>query len=53
MVDPREAKQHEHGEQKERSYPESNRGRPDVLHHQMMSIRTGSDNRYTIKPSEE
>jgi hypothetical protein len=33
-----------------RSYPESNRGRPDVLHHDVMSIRTGSDNRYTIKP---
>lgn len=37
-------------EQKERSYPESNRGRPDVLHHEVMSIRTGSDNRYTIEP---
>lgn len=37
-------------EQKERSYPESNRGRPDVLHHEAMSIRTGSDNRYTIEP---
>ena len=37
-------------EQKERSYPESNRGRPDVLHHDVVSIRTGSDNRYTIEP---
>ena len=37
-------------EQKERSYPESNRGRPDVLHHDVVLIRTGSDNRYTIEP---
>ena len=37
-------------EQNERSYPESNRGRPDVLHHDVTSIRTGSDNRYTIEP---
>ena len=40
-------------EQKERSYPESNRGRPEedqVTSREVVLIRTGSDNRYTIKP---
>jgi hypothetical protein len=35
-----------------RSYPESNRGRPDSpsTSYDRRGIRTGSDNRYTIKP---
>ena len=39
--------------QNERSYPESNRGRPEGIkqyHDEVMLIRTGSDNRYTIEP---
>ena len=39
--------------QNERSYPESNRGRPDSERQyriEVMLIRTGSDNRYTIEP---
>jgi hypothetical protein len=38
--------------QKERSYPESNRGRPDSPDTRLeeRGIRTGSDNRYTIEP---
>ena len=38
--------------QKKRSYPESNRGRPDSPNTPLeeRGIRTGSDNRYTIEP---